>query len=60
MEGGGRAWFWDESEAVDGGLHLIGEGLGRSIKLPKLNRFNPPNGGLKVVYGGGAVGELKL
>lgn len=58
MEGGGRAWFWDESEAVDGGLQLIGEGLGHSVKLPKLRRFNPRHGGLKVVYSGGAVGEL--
>jgi len=55
MEGGGRSWFWDESEAVDGGLQLIGEGLGHSVKLPKLNRFNPLHGGLKVVYVGGAV-----
>lgn len=55
MEGGGRSWFWDESEAVDGGLQLIGEGLGLSIALPKLNRFNPTHSGLKVVYEGGAV-----
>jgi len=55
MEGGGRSWFWDESEAVDGGLQLIGEGLGKSVKLPKLNRFNPQHNGLKVVYVGGAV-----
>lgn len=58
MEGGGRSWFWDESEAVDGGLQLIGEGLGLSITLPKLNRFNPTHSGLKVVYEGGAVGAL--
>jgi len=55
MEGGGRSWFWDESEAVNGGLQLIGKGLGHSIELPKLNRFKPQHGGLKVVYGGGAV-----
>jgi hypothetical protein len=59
MEGGGRAWFWDESEAVEGGLQLIGKGKGRSIELPKLTRFNPPNGGLKVVYVGGAVGKFR-
>ena len=59
MEGGGRAWFWDESEAVEGGLQLIGEGRGRSVVLPKLNRFNPVCGGLKVVYNGGAVGKLQ-
>lgn len=55
MEGGGRAWFWDECEAVDGGLQLIGDGLGHGVELPKLNRFNPPHGGLEVVYQGGAV-----
>lgn len=55
MEGGGRAWFWDESEAVEGGLKLIGEGKGRSIELPKINRFKPMMGGLKIVYVGGAV-----
>ena len=60
MEGGGRSWFWDESEAVDGGLQLIGEGSGHSVNLPKLNRFNPLHGGLKVVYVGGAVGELSV
>ncbi|KAK1745265.1 HECT domain-containing protein [Skeletonema marinoi] len=58
MEGGGRAWFWDESEAVEGGLHLIGEGRGRSVVLPKLNRFNPVCGGLKVVYASGAVDTM--
>jgi hypothetical protein len=50
MEGGGRAWFWDESEAVGGGLQLIGEGLGLGITLPKLSRFKPFCAGLKVVY----------
>ena len=60
MEGGGRSWFWDESEAVDGGLQLIGNGLGHSVALPKLERFNPRCGGLKVVYKGGAVGELPI
>ena len=60
MEGGGRMWFWDESEAVNGGLQLIGNGLGHSVALPKLERFNPRCGGLKVVYKGGAVGELPI
>ena len=60
MEGGGRAWFWDESEAVEGGLELIGEGKGRSIELPKINRFKPSIGGLKIVYIGGAVGKLTI
>ncbi len=57
-EGGGRSWFWDESEAVEGGLVLIGEGLGRSVSLPKLRRFAPRCGGLKVIYPDGAVGEI--
>lgn len=59
-EGGGRAWFWDESEAVEGGLKLIGEDSGRSVLLPKLSRFRPRCGGLKVVYPGGAVGEISI
>jgi hypothetical protein len=58
-EGGGRSWFWDESEAVEGGLELIGEGLGRSVSLPKLRRFIPRCGGLRVVYPKGAVGEIQ-
>ena len=39
MEGGGRAWFWDESEIVDGGLQLIGKGKGQEIELPLLQKF---------------------
>lgn len=58
-EGGGRSWFWDESEAVEGGLELIGEGLGRSVSLPKLRHFIPRCGGLRVVYPKGAVGEIQ-
>lgn len=57
-EGGGRSWFWDESEAVEGGLILIGEGSGRSIPLPKLRWFSPYCGGLKVIYADGAVGKI--
>lgn len=56
-EGGGRAFYWDESEAVEGGLRLVGEGLGRSIPLPKLEKFVPTTGGLKIIYPGGAVGK---
>mmetsp|Transcript_9241 Transcript_9241/g.13151 ORF Transcript_9241/g.13151 Transcript_9241/m.13151 type:complete len:1880 (+) Transcript_9241:270-5909(+) len=55
-EGGGRAWFWDESEVVDGGLQLVGSGKGLGINLPLLDRFGcTARGGLKVVYEGGAV-----
>ncbi|CAB9500257.1 Probable E3 ubiquitin-protein ligase hulA [Seminavis robusta] len=54
-EGGGRAWFLDESEVVDG-LPFIGQGHAGDIDLPLMDRFrcNSP-GGLKVSYGGGAV-----
>jgi len=55
-EGGGRAWFWDESEIVDGGIQIIGEGYGRNIELPLLKRFTcTAKGGIRVVYTGGAV-----
>jgi hypothetical protein len=55
-EGGGRAWFWDESEVIDNGIELIGEGKGMDIPLPILNRFMCLSaGGLKIVYDGGAV-----
>jgi hypothetical protein len=55
-EGGGRAWFWDESEVVDDGIFLIGNGKGMGIELPLLERFCcSASGGLKVVYSGGAV-----
>jgi len=57
-EGGGRAWFWDESEVVDGGLQIIGKARGLDIDLPLLERFKCPStarGGLRVVYSGGAV-----
>jgi hypothetical protein len=55
-EGGGRAWFWDESEVVDNGIVLIGEGKGMGIPLPILDRFKCLSaGGLKIVYEGGAV-----
>lgn len=57
-EGGGRSWFWDESEAVDDGLKLIGDGLGLCVPLPKMCWFAPQCGGLKVIYPGGAVGEI--
>lgn len=55
-EGGGRAWFWDESEVVDGGLQIIGKARGLDINLPLLERFKCSSaGGLCVVYSGGAV-----
>jgi hypothetical protein len=53
-EGGGRAWFWDESEVVDDGILLIGNGKGMGIKLPLLERFCASSG-LRVIYSGGAV-----
>lgn len=55
-EGGGRAWFWDESEVVDGSLQIIGTARGLDIDLPLLERFQCSSaGGLRVVYSGGAV-----
>ena len=53
-EGGGRAWFWDESEVVDGGLEIIGD-YSSSISLPLLERFKCPSKGLRVIFSGGAV-----
>ena len=54
-EGGGRPWFWDESEVVDG-LPLVNPGKGLGVPLPLLDRFKcRAKGGLRVVYDGGAV-----
>jgi len=55
-EGGGRAWFWDESEVVDG-IEPLNEQKGKDIVvLPLMDRFRcTSSGGLKVVYEGGAV-----
>lgn len=54
-EGGGRAWFWDESEVVDG-LPFVKPGLGLDVPLPRLDRFRClSRGGLRVIYEGGAV-----
>jgi len=54
-EGGGRAWFWDESEVVDG-LELMNDLKAKNIVLPLMDRFRcTSSGGLKVVYEGGAV-----
>jgi len=55
-EGGGRAWFWDESEVVNDGLQIIGKARGLGIDLPLLERFKCScAGGLRVIYSGGAV-----
>ena len=59
-EGGGRAWFWDESEVVDGSLQIIGQNKAHSIKLPLLGRFKCGAGGLKVIYSEGAIVRLDL
>jgi HECT-domain (ubiquitin-transferase)/SPRY domain len=54
--GGGRAWFWDESEVVGDSIQIIGEGKGCGIELPRINRFKCLSaGGIKIVYEGGAV-----
>jgi hypothetical protein len=55
-EGGGRAWFWDESEVVDNGLQPVNELRGLGVELPLLDRFKcTSSGGLKIVYNNGAV-----
>ena len=54
-EGGGRAWFLDESEVVDG-LPFVGKGRAEGISLPLMDRFKcKSSGGLKISYEGGAV-----
>jgi SPRY domain len=54
-EGGGRSWFLDESEVVDG-LPCVGKGKAEDIELPLMNRFKcNSSGGLKISYEGGAV-----
>ena len=53
IEGGGRAWCWDESEVVDG-LPFVLPSKGRGALLPPLSRFCC-NSSLKVVYESGAV-----
>ena len=54
-EGGGRAWFLDESEVVDG-LPFVGKGKAEDIDLPLMDRFKCLSpGGLKIAYDGGAV-----
>jgi len=54
-EGGGRAWFWDESEVVDG-LPFVNPGKGKGVSLPKPDRYKClSSGGLKIVFEGGAV-----
>jgi hypothetical protein len=56
-EGGGRPWYWDESEVVDDGVTLFGgDGKGLGIRLPLISKFRcSSRGGLKVIYSGGAV-----
>lgn len=56
-EGGGRAWFWDESEVVNEALvNEKAERKGYDVPLPSLGRFRClSSGGLKIVYEGGAV-----
>jgi len=55
-EGGGRAWYWDESEVVDNALQIVGTSLAHGIKLPMIERFKCTyTGGLRVVYNNGAV-----
>lgn len=59
-EGGGRAWFWDESEVVDGGVTIIGKSKGLDIELPLLERFTCANNDLHIVYERGALVRTDL
>jgi len=55
-EGGGRAWFWDESEVVDDSLQVVGKCAAPNPELPLIDRFRCLSpGGLRIVYQGGAV-----
>ncbi len=53
-EGGGRAWFWDESEVVNGGLQLLNPRPANEIAIPLLDRFKC-TGTLRVAYSSGAI-----
>lgn len=55
-EGGGRAWFWDETEVVGDSLQVIHKTSIHDIELPLIDRFRCLSpGGIKIVYERGAV-----
>ena len=56
-EGGGRAWFWDEIEVVNGSLQLVRSNPANEIKLPLLDRFkSTASGGLRITkHSSGAI-----
>jgi len=55
-EGGGRAWFWDESEVVGDSLQVVNKTTVHDIELPLIDRFRClSTGGLKIVYERGSV-----
>ena len=62
-EGGGRPWYWDESEVVEchdsennikRSVEIIGDESRYDLRLPLMQRFKP-NEGLRIVYEGGAL-----
>jgi hypothetical protein len=62
-EGGGRPWYWDESEVVEchdsennikRSIEIIGDESRYDLHLPLMQRFRP-NEGLRIVYEGGAL-----
>ena len=56
VEGGGRSWFWDESEIAENGLvRLDNEKYYAGIKLPLLDRFTCYGQDLHIVYEKGAL-----
>jgi len=56
-EGGGRAWFWDESDVIEGAFNLIDPLNSASLPyLPLLDRFKcTSEGGLRIEPSSGGV-----
>jgi hypothetical protein len=55
-EGGGRAWFFDECDAVDQSIEILRPSPFNKIPLNLIKRFKCPScGGIEVIYPSGAV-----
>jgi hypothetical protein len=55
-EGGGRAWFFDEFDAIDQSIEIIKPSSFNKIPLNLINKFKCPScGGIEVIYPLGAV-----
>ena len=57
VEGGGRAWFWDESEVMDDSLLILERKSSHNLEhvIPRLDRFTCYGHDLKVIYEKGAL-----